>query len=225
MYARTIICLANSRKMSGRCVAGREVIAKGFGNWIRPVSPRSTEELSEEERRYSNGRDPQVLDVIKVPLSGAFPHDYQIENHVIDQDHDWEYQGTANWSEIQNAIENVSGPLWVNGYSSYHGTNDRVPENIAKTLGRSLYLIQPSSLSIVVHTEGADIGKPRRKVRALITHNATQYKLTVTDPMIESRYLAQKDAEYKVDKAILCISLGELYQNYAYKLVAAVITP
>jgi hypothetical protein len=44
----------------------------------------------------------------------------------------------------------------------------------------------------------------------------------VTDPVVERQYLAGKDDEYKVGHAILCISLGEPYGGYAYKLIAGV---
>jgi hypothetical protein len=43
--------------------------------------------------------------------------------------------------------------------------------------------------------------------------------------VVEKAYLACEDGIYPVDDAILCVSLGEVYKGYAYKLVAALITP
>ncbi len=64
-YTKTVICLANSQKISGRCVAGKEVVGGKIGNWVRPVSGRPSGELSEDGRRFEDGRDPILLDVIK----------------------------------------------------------------------------------------------------------------------------------------------------------------
>src|SRR5260221_4674169 len=73
-YAKKIICLANSRKRpAGRCVAGREVTGKGFGDWIRPVSDRLTQEISLEECRFEDGRDPSLLDVIAIAMKSPQP--------------------------------------------------------------------------------------------------------------------------------------------------------
>src|SRR3954454_3491042 len=88
-YSKTIVVLANSRKISGRCVAGKEVAGTGFGNWIRPVSARPVGELSEGDRQFQDGTDPKLLDVITIPMSKHSPHGFQTENHEIDDQFYW----------------------------------------------------------------------------------------------------------------------------------------
>lgn len=48
-FTETMICLANSRKTSGRCIAGKRLTDH---LWLRPVSSRITHEISEYDRRY-----------------------------------------------------------------------------------------------------------------------------------------------------------------------------
>lgn len=225
-YTKTIVCLANSRKPpSGRCVAGREVVGNAFGQWIRPVSTRLTEEISEEERRYETGQDPKVLDIISISLSAPKPHRHQTENHVIDADYYWQFEDTMSWEQLQQAVDLIDGPLWKNGYSTYSGHNDRVPESEVEDLVRSLYLIRPSDLVIAVTKEGAKFGNPRRRVRAQFKLHAAFYSLIITDPVIERQYLAKANGTYSLNEALLCVSLAEVYDDgFAYKLAAAVIT-
>jgi hypothetical protein len=67
-YTKTIICLANSRKMSGRCLAGREIDGEKIDAWIRPVSAREHEEISEGDRRYKDGHTTNLLDIVTIPM-------------------------------------------------------------------------------------------------------------------------------------------------------------
>jgi hypothetical protein len=225
-YTKTIICLANSRKPpSGRCIAGREKLSNRFGAWVRPVSTRPTREIAEEERRYQDGSDPKVLDVIAIEMTTTQPHDHQQENHVIDDSYYWTKQGAASWSEIQSMVEDPDGPLWLNGYSSSYGENDRVPEADLAALDRSLYLVRPEDLRIVVASEGGDFAPSRRRVRARFELCGMSYCFVVTDPPVEREYLLMGDGETAIAEALLCVSLAEVFNGYAYKLVASMITP
>ncbi len=225
-YTKKIVCLANSRKPpSGRCVAGREVTGKGFGDWIRPVSARPTQEISLEERRYEDGRDPRLLDIIAIEMKSPQPQHHQQENHLIDADCYWVKQGAISWQDLQGAVEDPAGPLWLNGQSSYNGENDRVLEGSVDGLSRSLYLVRPEQLRLVVASEGGDFGPPRRRVRARFNLCGYSYCIVATDPSTESDFLARNNGEYQVPEALLCVSLGEVFHGYAYKLAAAVFTP
>jgi len=220
---KKIVCLANSRKHSGRCVAGKEVLTDGFGKWIRPVSARPSAEVSEEERRYENGVLPKVLDIIRIPIIAATPQLYQSENYVIDAEHYWVKDGELSWREVRQLVDEPV-PLWINGDSTYYGINDRVKITLAAKLANSLLLIEPEDLTIKVVTEGADFGNPKRRVRAEFRHLGTWYSLIVTDPVAERTLLAKPNAEYTPKDTFLCISLGETHSDgCCYKLVATVI--
>lgn len=226
-YTKTIVCLANSRKISGRCIAGKEKIEQGFGEWIRPISQRPTGEISEYDRMYQNGDDPQVLDLITIPLLEYKPHYYQSENHLIDDSFSWKKTGQLVWMEVEALGDKIEGNLWINGYSSYNGMNDRIPEKTANTLKSSLVLVQPEQISILVDTEGGEFGNARRKVRAKFILNTKEYKLAITDPHIERTFLKKQDGQYPMvaQNVYMCISIGEPYNGFCYKLVASVITP
>ena len=123
------------------------------------------------------------------------------------------------------APDKVSGPLWHDGEHSYHGRNDKVPAAIAKKLKTSLLLVAPESLNLVVASESKYGGGEERKVRADFHLNGVHYNFVVTDPVTEAKYLGEKDGVYPIKGARLCVSLAEVINGNAIKLVAAVITP
>jgi hypothetical protein len=224
-YMKTILCLANSRKPpSGFCVAGREITSSGFGGWIRPISARPTAELSVSERQYEDGSDPKVLDVISIELCRRQSHLHQQENHCIDVGYFWLKRGRVDWQKLQAAVEDPGPTLWLNGCSSSHGLNDRVPEAMLGRFSRSLYLVRPQELTIIVASEDAEFGL-RRRVRTRFKLNGNYYQIPMTDPVIERMFMRGKDGEISLPEAALCLSLGEVYHGYSYKLAASVITP
>jgi len=219
---KRILCLANSRKLSGRCIAGREWIEGGPGGWIRPVSSRHYQEVSEDERQYKDGSDPKLLDVIDVPLIQYHPDACQSENWLLDEGLYWQRIQHIGWNELQGFVQQP-GILWINGQQTYRGLNDRIAESAADTLPDSLCLIHVSALKFRIHAPSEAFGNPKRKVQARFQYREINYALQVTDPVVERTFLAEEDGIYTSGESCLTISLSEPFNGFRYKLVAAVI--
>lgn len=227
-----IICLADSQKLGGRCIAGRKITGDGFGDWIRPVSAREHGEISNNERKYTDGNFATTLDIISIPTKNHSPHRYQTENYLIDDNSSWGKVGAANWENVESCVDQLDGPLWRNGESTHHGENDKINLFFANELATSLTLIRPEDFVIEVRTENKFNlrtreydGPPTRLVRTVFKFDNISYDIQLTDVAVKQKYLRKKDGEYSIDEVVLCISLGEPFHGYVYKLVAAVITP
>ncbi|HEX4410318.1 MAG TPA: hypothetical protein VH206_16205 [Xanthobacteraceae bacterium] len=223
-YTKTFLCLANSRKPRGHCVAGRTFNTKNYTDWLRPISTRPSHEISDGEQQYADGTNTKLLDLVTVTLSQHQPLWHQTENHVIAPVR-WQKVGHAGWGNVTAATETVAAPLWHDGDDSFHGKNDKVTEELCKLMNTSLMLIEPERLTIVVAEESRWAGGYDRRVRADFTLNGTPYKFVVTDPWIEKKYFALPDGRYEIPTSRLCLSLPEVHNGIATKLVAAVITP
>ncbi len=222
---KRIVCLANSRKPGGRCIAGREALSDGsFGRWVRPVSSRDGEAVSEDERQYRGGAEPRLLDLIDVSLLQEKRNNYQTENWLLDAMQRWEKAGAVPKDKTGLLAERLR-TLWVNEYSSLGGLNDRIPLDIASRIRRSLCLVQVNDLHLAVSRQERLYGIPRTRLQGRFTHNGAEYWLRVTDPDYENRYRQLPPGNYPVGEAFLTLSLGEPFQGYAYKLIAAIIRP
>lgn len=219
---KRMVCLANSRKLLGRCIVGREILEGRPANWIRPVSDRPHEEVSEYERQYEDGSDPIVLDLIDVPLIEPRPKGYQQENWLLEPTEYWVRVGRLSWADLA-PLADKSGTLWINGHHTYHGFNDVIPIEQATAVQSSLTLIRVDSVRLHVFKPGVPFGNPKRRVQGQFHFSGTDYHLWVTDPIIERDYLARGDGFYSLNQCYLTISLGEPYNGNCYKLVAAVI--
>lgn len=219
---KRILCLANSRKVSGRCIAGIEFVRRRKLKWIRPISAREHEEVSSYERCYQDGSEPALLDILDVPLLEPRPRDHQCENWLLDPDFYWEKTGTLEVSDLKKFLA-PADPLWIDGHSTYSGRNDEIPCDLARELDSSLRLISVDNLKVVVFRPGADFGNTKRRVQGRFVFAGNDYWLWITDPEIERRFLSKPDGSYDVGASYLTISIGEPYNNACYKLIAAVI--
>ena len=221
---KRIVCLANSRKRGGRCVAGKVLRLDGHASdWLRPVSARDDEEVSPRERCYADGADPQVLDVIDVPLLNPRPKTYQQENWLLDANRHWAKVGRATWNDLP-AMTDRDEPLWINGHSTRGGQNDRVP--LAETAGidNSLRLIRVDALTVTI-SEPARPSADFPILRGSFNYFGDEYRFRITDPESESGSLNLPYGDYPVGERYLVVSLGEPFEGHAYKLIATIIKP
>ena len=111
-----------------------------------------------------------------MPLIEARPKDYQQENWLLDPQLYWVKRGKLRWEEL-SGLQNRRGPLWINGYSSYTGLNDRVPLAQATELNSSLKLIHVGNLELKVFAPGEAFGNTKRRVQARFSLDGTDYWL------------------------------------------------
>ena len=222
---KRIVCLANSRKPRGSCIAGKELLPDGRpGDWVRPVSPWRTGGVPEHLQRYTDGSIPKVLDVIDVPVLNFQPKQYQTENWLLDTKRRWTKVNQLQVNDLAPFVD-AEAHLWANAYNSSNGHNNRVPPSIAEHLTDSLKLIRVDGLTLQVSQPYQN-----RTVRGRFNYAGSDYLLSVTDPIWENQYKPRPDGNYPIGSTILAISLGELFEDqynevFAYKLIAAIITP
>lgn len=220
---KRIVCLANSRKPGGRCVAGKTM---DYRTWVRPVSDPAGGSIADEDRHYEDGRDVDLLDVIDIPILGAVATPLQAENWQIDPRWYWTRVDQLAASRLEE-LADAPGALWLNGFSTVPGKNDRIPDERVDALesGVSLHFIRVPNLRIRVITPGIAFGDHKRKVRGAFRWSGEDYDFTITDPVIEARFKAGPDGEFAQGERYLTVSLAEPDRGFAYKLIAAVIAP
>jgi len=215
------ICLANSRKHAGRCVAGLRL---DCDEWIRPVSDDSEGTLVRRRYVLDDGNEVALLDVIEVNVSERRPKPYQPENWVLENDQ-WKLIGKLDPKEAYMLLKRslVSGP------DLFGNKGDRVPLVGLQDhpVPGSLALIEPTHVSW--HITASITGK--RQTRALLSLNRAPYDLAITDPAWEQRLKnldsgvhSREAADLRSDDTLLfTISLGGPFQGQCYKLIAGVI--
>ena len=216
-----IVCLANSRRQGGRCIAGKLVRRNGIGPCIRPVSSVGDGALSRTDILCDGSVEPYHLSLIDIPFLRASPNQHQTENFLIDRRRRWLLAGEFPAERLPELCDHPP-ILWENGHSSSGGVNDQVPEqSVSAITGGSLFLVNPSRLTLT-----REMGFRRMQVRAEFVYQQDKYGLAVTDPRVETALRQVGAGSWKLDPNAhyLCISLGLPFDDgYAYKLVAGII--
>lgn len=98
---KQLVCLANSQKYKGYCLAGKEIGSGGFGDWVRPVSTEEHGEIKDGGLIYEDGSPVSVCDTFLIALKGHSRHSYQSENFLIDSGYYCKKTGKITWQDIK----------------------------------------------------------------------------------------------------------------------------
>lgn len=168
--------------------------------------------------------DPELLDILDIPLLGPKPHRHQTENHLIDASLPWMKQGRVSVDELSEVCQHPTA-LWVNTDRTLHGTFDCISQEEAATFTKSLVLIRVGSVTVEVRARMRD-GNARQSFRGGFRYNSVYYNLSITDPRAVHVFGRKGNGAYSIPGAHLTISLTEPYakdNNRSHKIVAAII--
>jgi len=207
-----IICLANSYKHGGRCIAG---IEPETGAWIRPV-PNTPEQAITPSMRLINGNEPRILDIIEIPLEDYGPDNgCQRENRLL---------LPGRWKKVgQVAAHNVLRYCEDDSIVLHNHDNNVAPEffsQIPKSQWQSLQLVHNPNITFMRNPWG--------KCRAHFRDAAQiSLDLKVTDPTVLEKL---RNAESISRDCILTVSLATPWKpndsdqpELCYKMVAGVV--
>ena len=216
-----IVCLANSFKHGGRCIAGKVHSGEYAGRWIRPVGrTEGQRQIQLSEMEYARGQYAAVRDILRIEFTSREPNTFQSENLIISGTR-WSKVGEVSLDAIADLLDTPAG-LWTNYSRSHYSLNDKIERELLVGPRESLFLISPQNVRVRVGPEhNGDV-----KVRVLFQYNRVEYALTTTDVQIQNDYRGQPHATYPLPNSRgLTISLGERLPALigdSYKLVAHV---
>ena len=214
------ICLANSYKRRGRCIAGVEVLVSkddhweivrnkdGSPHWIRPIDQHTEYgEILEGEARHIS-----LLSVVKLRDVVPCPHDSHSE--------DVNYIQMTNIGMI-NGNHEVLDLFTDNIHSEIFYTTELAISPEAYAMGNySLMMIHPENIQFQ-----EDPTKNRARYRMLFSYHGVNYDLSITDPVFYERVTLQPDIITSLSDIYLTLSIGLVYEGRHHKLIAGLLIP
>ena len=214
------ICLANSYKRGGRCVAGVEidieandrwtVKRKADGNpiWIRPIS-KDTEygEILEGEAYHV-----PLMSVVRLTDVAACPR----ESHTEDVN----YGSMYAIGKVPSCHEVFRELTDIVHSTLFYSTEFSISIETYVQGDYSLMMVHPEGFSFRL-----DPTKNRAKYYMIFRYNGVTYDFSITDPAFYQYIIQYPEALDKLSDVYLALSLGLEYEQRHHKLIAAVLIP
>ena len=206
-----IVCLANSYKEGGRCIAGVKLDEQGAPEkpikWIRPVCP-----ANEGEIPVKLVQDIRPLDIIQFDKTADAPKTFQTENVHFDEQ-SLQIIGKFPQEKLDELCDQRQFLL-------FGSKTKAVEQNESLKLNHSLTMIYATHFKIY---EQQYENKKHPQVRLRFSFEIFSYDFPVTDPIFLANYQQNKQLLTGVEKIYLTLSLGRLHEGWHYKLVACVL--
>lgn len=214
MLAR-FVCLANSYKEGGRCVAGilldrknNPIIQDSHPKWIRPVSLTNHGEIPTDLVS-----DLDLLTILEIEILDYVGEDHQSENALFDE----------------NSIREI-GTLPISSLSEmFDHTRPKIFDNRGKAVAEEEIGKLDHSLMLVRTTEFEFFEKPNEhkpgttQIKSAFSYNNIPYEFVVTDPIFLRDFRDNPKCIEGVEEIYLTLSLAIKWQGWYHKLVAGVI--
>lgn len=214
------ICLANSYKHGGRCIAGIEVVPQSDGSlgivrhddgrprWIRPVSMSANGEISNHLAESF-----KIFSLVKLTDVEPCPDNAHTEDVHCTRMEICPFELSPTNDFLNQLIDTQHQAVFY-----FRGKS--IPTTIIDRLDYSLMLIHPDNACAY-----CDEGRENSKYRMKFTYNGSNYDFPITDPVFLEQFKKSPDSYADLDGVYLVLSLGIAFEGFHYKLVATVLIP
>ncbi len=210
-----MVCLANSFREGGRCLAGIElnqmnepVFVNNRPRWLRPVCKTAHEEVP-----TALVSDIFLLDIVEFTPVEFHNFGHQTENLTFVNE-SLNKAGTFSLQKLWMLTENEKHN------SIFGNTGKAVSVDALRAMNYSLKLLYTEKFRV---SEKDVKDKYYPKVRIAFDFHGVEYDFPVTDPVFLYEYQYNKELLLKKKHLYLTISLAAPFENYSYKLIAGVI--
>lgn len=214
------ICLANSYKRGGRCLAGVEIIPGSNGRWklvhnddgnprwIRPIAQTTYGEIP----NYL-AENIQMLSVVRLSNVDPCPEGAHTENVYYSRIEQFDY-------DISQLLSSMNQFIDSRHQSIFHNRGRAVSAEMLGGINYSLMLIHPDKASAY-----RDENREKSKNRMKFTYYGVEYDFPITDPAFLDEFKREPERYADIPNVYLAISLGLEFEGWHHKLVAGVIIP
>jgi len=214
------ICLANSYKHGGRCIAGIEVVPHTDGNlgivrhddgrprWIRPVSMSANGEIPNHmAESFKIFNLVKLTDVVLCPdkAHSEDVHCTRMENCPF---------------ELSPTKDFIGQLVDTKHQAVFYLKGKAIPATMIDRLDYSLMLIHPDNACAYCDEE-----RENSKYRMKFSYFGSNYDFPITDPVFLEQFKKNPKSYRDLNDVYLVLSLGLEFEGFHFKLVATVVFP